>query len=355
MFISGDDLTSLMDSNFMGMYVPLLIRQNELYFEETGILTKVTPDVSGYVMSFVSIYQSIAAQAQYVNSEITKQGKLSPETLQKAQEELLNSFSQVIAAAEALNVQGLDLTGIKGAFKNIESINATYKYIVEKKYGLAIFSAVEIINSYAVKKLTVREQEKWNRYAGFINNMLTAETKEELMAALETSANPVGSYRVKRNATVNISINAFAGGFCGVAANEKPLYGFTAPVGVYLGLGNIGKSNPLYGNRGKSLGVFLPFVDVGAVTAFRVTDGETELADVSWDNVFAPGAYLTYGFGKCPISLNVGGQLGPELKTVNSDGTTVLTDKIWYWRASIVVDIPLFDLFTHQKAYDKDK
>lgn len=364
MFLNSTaDIKKFNDAEYVKIYTALLIRQNELYFTDLGIkaatLTKITETASA-IKKIIPELEAVAKEVKIMNSN-SALNKLTAEDVQKAITVLLNSLEKssntLMESGWFTNAPAADKTNFTALTQNARMINDFTGFILEKKYGLALNSIANFIITHS----TLDEDEKTmvRKGTGFIANALNAETKEDLMDALETSANPIGSYRIKRNSTYNISLNAYAGGFIGTNKQDgetQILYGFTAPVGVYLGLGNIWKDKEdLNSDNGKSFGLFLPLVDVGAVTAFRLKDGDTELADVSWSNVFAPGAYASFGFGKCPLSLNLGGQMGPELKSVNDDGTSVLVEKQWYWRAGLVVDISIFDFLIKQTKYDEKK
>lgn len=362
MFLDSNiDIKRFNDDDFVKTYTALLIRQNELYFTDLGInvvtLAKMS-ETASVIQKIIPELEAVAKEVKNMSSHAAV-NQLTANDVQKSITVLLNSLEKssntLMDSSWFANASAADKANFTELLNKAQKINDFTGFILEKKYGLALNAVADFIitnsNLDENKKTMVRKS------TGFIANALNAKTKEDLLAALETSANPVGSYRIKRNSTYNISFNAYAGGFIGTNKQDgesQILYGFTAPVGVYLGLGNLWKDKEdLNSDNGKSFGLFLPLVDVGAVTAFRLKDGNTELADVSWSNVFAPGAYLTYGFGKCPISLNLGGQMGPELKSVNDDGTSMLVEKQWYWRAGVVIDISIFDFYTNQKEYRK--
>ena len=348
LFLTGKE-SEFESSKFRQQYAALLIRQNELYI---GTLKPNADKIIALVNQLIPVYSSLAKQIGEVTSQ-ARQDKLTPSLVQESVAVLLNSLKEGVAAYKKLDTT-FNATQIDAAILNGEAVNDIARFIIEKKYGLALIDVISFVDNLALTKLTTEERLKLTRYTSFITNVLKAETKDELVQALETSANPVGSYRVKRNSSFNISLNAYAGGFAGTDFSGSSVYGFTAPIGLYLGWGNLGKKNDatiLSTDDGTSLGLFLPLIDVGAVTAFRLVDEKTELADVSWSNVFSPGAYLTFGFKKVPVSLNLGGQMGPEVTTIKA-GTAVLADKQWYWRVAVTIDIPFFDLYIHQKKLE---
>lgn len=336
---------------FIGYYYPLLFRQNEKFIDELGLKAGDVQKVSNLINDAKNEYTAIMGIANTIQSKSTT-NTLKIEDIVKSAGDIVKSLRSVAGFYKKHIDTSIDTSEFEIVLDYANTAIKLTENIKNENYGLAMVELVQIVG-YACDTET-EEFSRFKKYAGFIANALSAESKDDLMDALDTSANPVGSYRIKRNSTFNISVNAYAGGFAGIGPNDAMVYGFTAPVGIYAGWGNIWKEeseNPLKGVDGKSFGLFVPLVDVGAVTAFRLQDEETEMADVSWGNVFAPGAYLTFGFGKCPISLNLGGQMGPELTKVNSDGKPEFVEKEWYWRAGVVVDISLFDLYTKQSAY----
>lgn len=353
MFLTTDDINALSDPTTLNYFVGLLIRQNQFYITQifTEKQIKDSLNFKGLVENLVPIYSAMAKQANSI-ANLATQDKLTPTIIQQSLNLLVKSLQSTVFVLGA-HFPNLKLTSFSAALTKAGLLSDITRLIVEKKYGVALLQTVSFLDGNFETKLNSEQKAVLLRYLNFTANVLSAETKDDLVQALEIAANPVGSYRVKRNSTFNVSFNAYAGGF---AASEKT-YGFTAPVGIYFGWGNLGKDtkNVFFSDSGKSFGIFLPLLDVGAVTAFRLKDSGTELADVSWENVFSPGAYASFGFGKCPISLNLGGQLGPELKSVDSAGQTTLTDKEWLWRVSVVVDIPVFDFYIRQRAYKLPK
>ena len=354
-FLSPNDLVlALQDKSG---YLGLLIRQNEKYLNEinpqlASAISK-SSEVSQMLTNMVPIYKSIAKQAQLIQSESSK-GKLTLRLFIQSDSILIQGIkAATIEIEKSKLIPGFDPKNLFKILDRAQDVNNITQYILEKKYGMALLNLTDFIIIITDSTLTQEQIVLIKKYTAFIANVLSAESKDELVQALETSANPVGSYRVKRNSTFNVSFNAYAGAF----AAETETYGFTAPLGIYFGWGNLGKrgSPVLARDDGKSFGFFISLLDVGAVTAFRLTDTETELADVSWSNVFSPGAYASFGFGKCPVSINLGGQLGPELKSVDSSGNPVITDKEWLWRLSVVIDIPVFDFYIKQKAFALNK
>ena len=100
---------------------------------------------------------------------------------------------------------------------------------------------------------------------------------------------------------------------------------------------------------GKSLTAFISLIDLGAVTSFRFTNDSAEkVPTIQLKDIVSPGIFLSYGFGKVPMSFNVGYQYGPLLRKVNLDENTYEKN---YTRFSIslCVDIPFLNFYTKSK------
>ena len=196
------------------------------------------------------------------------------------------------------------------------------------------------------------------KYGGFMAAVSTAKTSDEVEQAVEAFALPSGSSRVKRESPFSITLNAYTGLFVGHetlkgihAPNTFNAYGVTAPIGVAL---NLGKRHFLdfYNSGGNwSYSLFLSIIDLGAVAAYRFNDDTTASAPtIQLKNIISPGAFLSIGIPHCPLSVNLGAQVGPNLRAIDKNQTTLAStdngNKV-YWRYSIgvCVDIPLLNLY----------
>ena len=249
--------------------------------------------------------------------------------------------------------------------------------ISEKNYSKIMVSTIAFIKNIIPQETLSSSTvfKEFVKYGNFAISLVGAETSEDMVAAIEGAALPTQSYRLKRNSYFSVSINSYAGMFYAreFLINEEALNktsgvtGFTAPIGVGLNWG-IGKSKkPTKFNKyasktviesgevtetkyfkGHSISFFASILDVGAITTFRLTDDQTPVTDVQWQNIFAPGAYFVWGIGNTPLALMVGGQYGPELRTVTAvDGvaTSTINSSAWRFGISLVVDIPFFHLY----------
>ncbi|QPH40916.1 hypothetical protein [Pedobacter endophyticus] len=205
--------------------------------------------------------------------------------------------------------------------------------------------------------------EKLTKYSAFMANMIDAKNSDEVAAAIESVALPAGSSSIKRQTSFNVSINAYAGLFTGsevikgVDAN-KPFkfnsYGITAPIGLSISKGNSFLPWPFCfiptGKSGFSSSLFISFVDLGAIAAYRFEDSTTEqVPTIKLADIFSPGLFWSLGIAKTPISVNFGVQTGPNLRKVTSTTNDYSKNTYVRYSLSVCVDVPLLNLYTKSK------
>lgn len=216
------------------------------------------------------------------------------------------------------------------------------------------------VSNYLINTIPTRFNLKIHpnvlKLISFLNAMATAETAEDVEAAIEAIALPSGSFAIKRESKVTIAVETMPGFLIGgeyswnyvskidtvTTFTNKVGFSpaFTAPVGLSFAWG---------GKRKGAKGIFVSLIDVGAVTRLYLdnSDSTETLPELTLRNVFAPGIYGTYGIPKAPISFNVGVQYGPELKLIHQDPL-----KSMRFGVGITVDIPLLKLYTKPRMSD---
>lgn len=199
------------------------------------------------------------------------------------------------------------------------------------------------------------------RYGTLIAGVATAENSDDVEKAIEAVALPSGSARIKRESVCNIALNAYVGLFAGHESledgNNKVMinsYGVTAPVGISFAWGS--RANKEAKTRkcksriktvgGKSNGIFLSLIDIGAITALRFGDSTTtKLPTIQLKNIVSPGIFYSLGFGKCPLSMNLGVQYGAGLRKVSATTATLSEKDYVRFSVSLLVDIPLLNFY----------
>jgi hypothetical protein len=183
------------------------------------------------------------------------------------------------------------------------------------------------------------------KYGAFMSNMINAKSSDDVAKAIEDAALPTGSARIKRETAFNVALNAYCGLFIGhekinsVTDNQAfNAYGLTAPIGVSASIGT---------KKGTSHSLFVSLVDLGAVAAFRFTDNTTEqVPTIQLKDIFSPGVFYSLGIPKSPISINMGVQVGPNLRKVTKDANDYSGKTYVRYSLSFCVDIPVFNLYT---------
>lgn len=195
------------------------------------------------------------------------------------------------------------------------------------------------------------------QYGATIASLAAADSSAEVEAILEKAVLPPGSATIKRVSLFNVSLNAYTGLYGGhefiKGVNDKLVvnsFGVTAPIGFSFSWGH--KLFFFNSKHEWSTSLFVSLVDLGAVAAYRFGDDSTaSVPTIQFKNIVSPGVFLSIGIPKTPLSVNLGGQMGPNLRKIDQKSDGLLSNdyenKV-YWRVSagIVVDIPLLNLYT---------
>lgn len=233
-----------------------------------------------------------------------------------------------------------------------------FKHIQEKNYALAVVYTANLLVALTSPRDSVdsRTTAALKKYGTFMTSVVAAESRDQMLEALETAALPVGSYRIKRNNFFSAALNTYGGGTIGFESirgdaelDGSKRAGFLlapfAPLGVSLAWGR--NADFVDKKDHGSFGLHLNLIDVGALAAVRVQDENVTLPEFTWKNLLAPGAYLIYGFRKSVWTLAAGVQLGPELRKVDlKSSANVLDAKAWRAGITLSADIPVFNIFT---------
>jgi len=232
-----------------------------------------------------------------------------------------------------------------------------YLNISERNYGTAIVNVLQIIDAGLSGKLENLQEVKDQifKYGTFMASVVQAENSDEVKTIIESVALPPGSFRTKRESKFNFSMNSYLGFTAGweiiTNADNKwhpNNFALSAPVGLSLSWGGIKKKDPNKKNaeKGSANGMFLSVIDIGALASFRFADESSAVVStVELKNVLAPGLFYTHSFRNAPISLLIGGQMGPLLRDVSAIDFKP-EDNIYYRVGfSLVVDIPILNFY----------
>ncbi len=192
-------------------------------------------------------------------------------------------------------------------------------------------------------------------YGTFMANMVEAQTPDQVKAAISAVAVPPGSSSLKRNARLNVGVNGYFGlGFhqetltadsLSGYSRRSPAFGLSVPVGIAISMGQL-----RIGKKEQSFSLFLPVLDLGAVTTYRLNQKEvpSELPKLTFGNIISPGAYLLWNISRSPFTIGGGAQFGPQLRQVTVDGNKT-TSSAWRYGVTVAIDVPIFNLYTQQE------
>ncbi|MCU0347400.1 MAG: hypothetical protein MUC59_10680 [Saprospiraceae bacterium] len=220
----------------------------------------------------------------------------------------------------------------------------------QERFTLAVANLTRLLSELLnAEDFDGKFKKEFLRHANFMATVAEAQDSREVAAAIELFALPPGSSRMKKQSEWSVSLNSYGGIAFGkendfndeVAemVDKKGVLSPSAPLGICLnkGLGNAG-----------SLSLYSQLIDVGALFAYRFSDQTSQVPELKFQNIVAPGGYLIYGFGNnLPISIGVGAQLGPNLRKVDpSLMLDVETTNAWRLGAVLSVDIPITHFYT---------
>lgn len=341
------------------------------------IMAKEKENMTQIKFKSVNLYDILKnnkARIDNVNTKLQKILKLG-ESFEKKIEELeelksedkpiFKIYQQYLTSIVEFIGMGSDLAKLIGdpsVAEKIDDFVDNAKLILEiagnfhdKHYGQALLKIIKILKEILPDSPLRSEIDK---YLTFAVNMIMAEDAKSMQKVLEAAALPVGSYRHKRRSSVNISVNAYVGGYYtnrlredidsnpNLQYSSKHQVGLTAPVGLSLSFGKLWSKGTDYGH---SLSFFLPILDVGAVVDWRLKGEEGDLPELKWKNILSPGALVMWGFKKSIISIGAGWQLGPQLREFTKEEgnvTAIISKSRFRFRFIIAFDIPIFNFYT---------
>jgi hypothetical protein len=188
--------------------------------------------------------------------------------------------------------------------------------------------------------------------------MAEVKSSEEVVAAIESFASPIGSFRTKRigeRPRAYSTINAYVGYAAGrewlinkTVANSRlaaGYHGYYTPVGFEFG--TAWKNKVV-----SSCGLFISPIDLGTMTSYRMGQNSWDSLTVNnqekinFRSVLAPSAALVFGLSKTkPVTLAVGYQFSPEQRvlsnTVLNTNANVNVHRVF---ATLSIDLTLLRL-----------
>ena len=189
---------------------------------------------------------------------------------------------------------------------------------------------------------------KSSRTVGFVSQLATIESDDDMEALLSSYALPIGSSSIKRHSSLNISVN----GYVGLTGGWETAYGSQ----IDQTKGNIGLSAPIGISTtflGGYLTSFVSFIDLGSIVNQRLNNDETSYSNLRFEHFFTPGIGLFVNCPKLPITAGFHFNYIPNLRTIKyeSGSATITESNISVTRInfSVLIDIPFFTLYNREK------
>lgn len=231
--------------------------------------------------------------------------------------------------------------------------------IHREELGLFLIHYLQLLEPLLDEKLQLKKEPATQQasrlvkdlffYASFMVDIVSARNSQQINGILQQYALPVGSYRLKRRSQFSLEVNAYPGLYVGVeeglnnSLKADNVLGITAPIGFSLSWGES------QNKKGRSFGVFLPLIDIGAAFSYRWNGTATGFPEqLRWRQVLSPGLHGVWGFRQLPISLMAGMQVTPQLRKIKPQDIASLDGNVWRYGVSLVVDIPMFNLYLRE-------
>ncbi len=359
-WVDSKAIASLLDIKTFKIYLGLLyqLHKDDMVFGQSfgsylrAVATK-TDELQKYqefVQQLVVNSDQITLAIQGIKEEKESSGKV---------DSYKDLFQATLSFMKQLdNLKNIDpkfaTRGYGDVLSVLDALNEVYLDINEGKYNALILDVSNLLTL-----LLSENRFTWNeeliKYGSFVANVAQAENGDQVEAAIEAIALPVGSATIKKRSKRNIALNAYVGLSPGLEYNGDTeefgvSFGVNAPIGITLSKGLYEKEGTdKYIEKGASTW-FFSLIDIGALTSFRFADTETkELPQIKLENIFAPGAYYVHGFANMPLSLGVGGQFGPQLRGLTEDSAELGSNLSFTVKLFLAVDIPLLNFHTKSR------
>lgn len=254
-----------------------------------------------------------------------------------------------------------------GALRDIPDVSreilGLFENVSYEHYRYAIGNAVNLFDLLSQRSLDACQDESRNltaeerkackarvqtiqnivKYGNFISDIAMAQRPDDVKQALLNVDVAGKSSQTKREDRLNLSLNGYFGGaFAREYPNAADAQDFTVgslsvPIGVTL-------SFKLSEKDKGSFSFFLPVIDIGAVTAFRIEDGGTRYPELTLSNFIAPGAFLYRNMKNSPFYFGLGYQYGPNVREITVNGNLEKVNSSRFVFFNFGIDVPFFSL-----------
>ncbi|MBL6448516.1 hypothetical protein JMN32_19555 [Fulvivirga sp. 29W222] len=340
-WISLEQLKQLNTEKEIELFFALLYQQDNIYFDhlfkDIDIdITKIEDQrkiIKDKISPLISLLNTIQqAGKSYEKKEI-------PEVLEK----YLQANIDLIIKLK-FNEDDADLTKY---VKIAQHLVHVYSGIKNADYSNTAYYALRILDDLLEANENYQATiYKIEEYGSFMSEVINAENSDEVKEIITKFASQPSSYILKRTYRHTFSVTGQPGYFVSAEKlRHQDDWSFVSGITLPIGLEYTFKPKPDLNHTRGSIGLFFQLTDLGAILNFRLDDDTSELPDqVTFKQVFSPGASINYGFKNSPLTLAVGYQYTPELREISlQDGSEkfVNGDRLFL---RLAWDIPLINI-----------
>lgn len=348
-WISTQQIDELLTNpKLLRYFIGLVITQAEKINYGTKNLAEILNE-NNTITDVINIIRDIRNIASQINE--LHQNNKSTLTDQDKENEVDRYFSaanQLLSLLEGANYfkPGIISPTLLSTIKNVLNTSSeVYKGVYSKQYTLAVLSVGKLFNTISTNKHeNFKNVIKFILEKGiFIAQMAEAKTADDVKNILQQFAAASGSWRDKRTAGYNVSIDSYLGGSAYFDGQKSVRYGISTPVGISVST-SLGKkwAATLLGS----------VVDLGPLTAYRFSNDTSDIAKIYLKEILAPGIHFSLLVPVCdcaPLALNIGYQQYPLLTKAGDVANEVNIYKKYGWVAGINYNVPLYTIFNSKK------
>lgn len=303
----------------------------------------------GTIASFVRAVAYLQMRLEGAEYQIGKEGDWRQVTKQ-----VLALVADVVEAGSAIDPSTANNEHVKSFIKGLRGFGD----IIAGDYSRGVGEVLSVIVKCWDQKDAIPPEIR--RMLSLATDLALADTRDDVKAALDAAAEPIGGWRLKRRQTFTLSITGLVGGQAGgetICSGALCVDGDEAgwAAGLFAALG-IDMAWSIEGSW--TLGPFVSILDLGQLTWVRLSDrmqGDRELdtaPEVGFAQVFSPGVYLRAGVGDTPFTFGLGASYAPALRgyewrSETPEPVDQMSGDQWCLRFGIflAVDVTIFNLW----------
>lgn len=355
-----DDFTNLMQGvvGFLAAAEEIYAERKALTPDDVDILlfaVEQLPDPVGGVADRLRKHRSVLIEMVVLLDRLRSPARYDADFIADF---LDTSLRLAAAVAGETDNTGADADEFRDAIDSLRGLIEVANALSRRDYVQAVLrllnnKALQAAISSSLPENARKTLAEFRRHQALIAAIASAEKPEDVQAALEAAASPVGSYREYRRR----AWPGFLAGIIGIGGGIEALTGraddggyvsMFLPVGIETGI-PIGKTS--------SFNIMLSLVDLGALTGIRPDGSSDDGADGDvkktpendFTTVFAPGLVFSLGLWDSPLTISFGGQYSPAgreyFACTSSACETTESSQAWRAFAFLGVDMPVYPLW----------